>query len=498
MGKRMLRLALSALMLLAASAPAFAEDEHKIEYRPLSIGALEEFGQLGRGVYLMGPSQKGEVWTHDWIDHFGAFLTKQAIVDDRLYLSGGLGGIFQFRKPELVDPGFPGSQRKGFFIGPTQATAEYRLGDPEKPMFSLGAGMFPYKYNPDASDLGEFLYRSGAYPGFTVTGGYALVNNAAAYLQGAKASYRAGGFHGDLLLTTETNLAPLYDWSLGAIADYSVADGLLELGAGANLKRLIEVKPSRTSPHVQANGYIEYQGQAYTTNLNYYDYQSEFYKKKGTPEGTAKAAAFQAQHDLVEKLLDTAQTPIPPAMHYYTNAGLLLMARAAFDIKKLIGSDAFGPNDLRLYAEASVLGWKNYPVFYENRSERIPIMFGFNLPGFRFVDLISVQAEYYKSRWLNNTSQIANQAIPLPFFPIAGDTVASRTEWNDLARRDDWKWSILVQKKIAGYITLSGQVANDHLRLTSSRYYYGPQYDHNEITISGKDWYWMTQLSWGL
>jgi hypothetical protein len=109
-----------------------------------------------------------------------------------------------------------------------------------------------------------------------------------------------------------------------------------------------------------------------------------------------------------------------------------------------------------------------------------------------------VQAEYYGSKWLNNTSQIANSALPLPFFPLANDSVASRSEWNDLARHDDWKWSLLLQKTVAGTITFSAQVANDHLRMVSSRYYYGPQYDHNEITISKGDWYWMTQISWGL
>lgn len=488
----------AALLLFASAASAHAEEEHKIEYHPLSIGALEEFGQLGRGVYLMGPSQKGEIWTHDWIDHFGAFLTKEAVVDDHLFLSGGLGGIFQFRKPELVDPGFPGSQRKGFFIGPTVATAEYRFGSVDAPWLSLTAGMFPYKYNPDAANLGEYLYRSGAYPGYTVTGGYALINNTAAYLQGFKAAIRAGEFHADVLMTTETGLAPLYDWSLGIIADYSVAGGLLDLGAGVDFKRLLQVKPSRTSPHREANGYFRYQGNNYSTNLDYYSYQAEFYRKKGTPEGDAKAAAIQARYDLVEGLLNADSAAAKPDVHYYTNAGTLLMARASLDIKKLWNSEMFGPEDLKLYAEAALLGVKDYPVFYERRGDRIPVMAGFNLPGFRIFDLISVQMEYYKSRWLNNTSQIANDALPLPFFPIANDTVASRTDWNDLARRDDWKWSVLVQKKIAGFITLSGQVANDHLRMVSSRYYYGPQYDHNEITVSKDDWYWMTQISWGI
>ncbi|MDB5102980.1 MAG: hypothetical protein JWP91_669 [Fibrobacteres bacterium] len=490
-------IALAGLFSVAA-AVASAEDAPKVVYKPLAIGALQEFGQLGRGIYKTGPTQPGEVWTYDWIDHFGAFLTKEAVVNDRLFLTGGIGGIFQFRKPEVVDAGFPGSQHKGFFLGPTKAMADYHFGDPENPKVTLGAGMFMYKYNDDASDLGEYLYRSGAYPNYTVTGGYLLVNSAAANLQGLKSSLHFGNFKADLLLTTETSLAPLYDWSLGAIAGYSIAGGLLDLGAGVNFKRLIQVKPSRTSPHTDANGYLSVGGKYYSTNLNYYDNQSDFYTQKGTAEGTAKAAEIQAQRDMIDSLLDPNRTPIRPEMNYYTSAGIIMMAKASLDFKKLFASDLFGPQDLKLYTEAALLGLKDYPVFYTKKSERMPIMVGFNFPGFHFLDLISVQAEQFKSPWLNNTAQIANQAIPLPHFPIKSDLVASEKEWNDLATKDDLKWSILVQKKIGGYITWSAQAANDHMRLVSSRYYYGPQYDHNEITVSKKDWYWMTQLSWGI
>ncbi len=490
-------IAFAAYIGLAAIA-AFAEDEPKIESKPLAIGALQEFGQLGKGIYKIGPGQVGEVWTYDWIDHFGAFLTKEAVINDRLFLTGGLGGVFEFRKPEQVNPGFYGSQRKGFFIGPTKAMADYHFGEPADPEITLGAGMFMYKYNGDANNLGEYLYRSGAYPAYTVTGGYVLVNSAAANLQGLKSSFHFGDFRADLLLTTETNLAPLYDWSVGAIASYSIAGGLLDLGAGVNFKRLIQVKPSRTSPHDPTNGYFKVGGKGYSTNLNYYDYQVQFYNKKKTAPDSVKAAVFQAQYDLVDSLMDPARTPAPPKVEYYTNAGILGMARASLDLKKLFQSDMFGPQDLKLYTEVAILGFKNYPVFYEKISERMPMMFGINLPGFHFLDLISVQVEQYKSPWLNNTSQIANDAIPLPIFPTASDTVASKKDWNDLATKDDLKWSILVQKKIGSYITFSAQAANDHMRMVSSRYFYGPQFDHNEVTVSKSDWYWMTQLSWGI
>ena len=518
-----------------------AEDEPRIVSKPLGIGALQEFGQLERGIYKIGPGNVGEVWTNDWMDHFGAFLTKEAVVDERLFLSGGLGGVFEFRKPERVDPGFYGSQRKGFFIGPTKAVAEYHFGDPAKPYLTIGSGMFMYKYNQDAFDLGEYLYRSGAYPAYTSTGGYVVVNSAAANLQGFKSSLDLGSFKADLLLTTETNLAPLYDWSLGGVVSYSIADGLLDLGAGVNFKRLIQVKPSRTSKNVDDNGYFVKDGKTYSSNSNYYNRQVEFYTNKKTAAANlqaaaeARKAALEANHTAADSQLATIEgtkaasyaataaveagkaaviqvdadtvnavialdnsDPNKPKINHYTNAGILLMGRASLDLKKIFKSDLFGPQDLKLYSEIALLGVKNYPIFYEKRSDRMPIMVGFNLPGFKIFDLVAVQVEQYKSPWLNNTSQIAGDAIPLPAFPIGSDSIASVNEWNDLATKDDFKWSILIQKKLGNFITFSAQAANDHMRVVSSRYFYGPQFDHNEVTVSKSDWYWMTQLSWGI
>lgn len=383
-------------------------------------------------------------------------------------------------------------------MGPTRAVAEYHFGDPKNPYLTLGSGMFMYKYNQDANDLGEYLYRSGAYPAYTVTGGYVLVNSAAANVQGAKASLSLGNLKADFLVTTETNLAPFYDWSLGGIVSYSIADGLLDLGAGVNLKRLFSVKQNRTSKSALANGYFTLGGQNYTTKTDYYSHQIEFYNNNNNHVDSVKAAALQVLMDTVNAITSPSRIDNKPEILYYTNAGILLMGRASLDLKKIMSSDLFGPQDLKLYSEIAVLGLKNYPVFYTKVTERMPIMFGINLPTFRLLDLLSVQGEVLRSPWLNNTAQIANGTNPVPALPQAFDRVASKNEWNDLATKDDWKWSILAKKKIGNFITISGQAANDHMRMVSSRYFYGPQYDHNEITVSSDHWYWMTQISWGI
>lgn len=509
-----------ACMLFALLPGSAVCSEPKIESLPLSVGALQEFGYVVDGLYNAG-GQNSVISRMEWVDHLGAFITKEAVVDDRLHLSAGLGGIFQFRKPETVGLGFLYHQRKAYFVGPTRAEAVYHFGDLEQPWLKLGAGMFPYKYNPDASNLGEYLFRSGAYPTYTITGGYAIIDNAGAQLEGVKANFRSGNFRADLLLFTETTLAPLYDWSLGAVVGYSLGDGLLDVGAGVNFQHLLQVKPSRTARELNKNSYFTYNGKDYTGYSDYYNYPAVFYSAKADSLDLvlataasaadsmrlsaqaagfrAKAAPLAADGALVDSLLALPESdPGRPKLNHYTASATLLMARFTLDVKKLFGTEFFKPQDLKLYGEVNLLGVKDYPILYADRMARMPVMLGFNLPGFKLLDLISLQAEYQKSPWMNNTYQRGTASINLPYLPNSTDDVMSKTDYFDMKHKDDFKWSVLLRKSLHRNVNLSAQFASDHLRLTSSQFYYGPQFDHNEITAFDNQWYWMTQISWGI
>lgn len=517
---QMTRASLVAFTLFSLFPGVASSDEPKVESRPLSIGALQEFGYVVDGLYNAG-GQNSVISRMEWVDHLGAFLTKEAVVNDRLFLSAGLGGIFQFRKPETVGLGFLYHQRKTFFIGPTRAEAVYHLGDLERPWLKIGTGIFPYKYNPDAVNLGEYLFRAGAYPTYSVTGGYAIVGNAGAQLEGFKANFQAGNLRADLLLFTETTLAPLYDWSLGLVAGYTLGDGLLDIGAGVNFQRLLQVKPSRTARRLNKNSYFTYNGKEYTGYSDYYNYPAAFYASKAdsmeaslglatTQADSAriqalaagfrtKAAPYTTDGALVDSLLALPETdPGRPQLDYYSAAGVLLMARFAFDVKNLFDVAAFGPQDLKLYGEVNLLGVKDYPILYADKQARMPVMVGFNLPGFKLLDLIAVQAEYQKSPWLNNTYQRGTASINLPYLPNSTDAAMSKVDYFDMKHKDDFKWSVLLRKNLHRNVSLSAQVASDHMRLTSSQFYYGPQFDHNEVTAFDNQWYWMTQLSWGI
>ncbi len=500
----MQRTALSALACLA-----MAQGEDRVEYKPLQIGAFHEFGSVVKGIYQAGGGSAQEKEA-EWIDHLGASLTAEAVVNERWIVAAGLGGVFQFRKPETVGAGFDYHQRKGFFNGPTRSEILYLFGDVDDPWLKLGVGAFGYKYNPDAGNLGEYLFRSGPYPTVLMTGGYTIIGNAGAGLQGAKANFKAGNLQADLFLLTETTIAPLYDFSLAGVVGYSFGEGLFDIGAGVNLKRIFPVRPSRTQTKSIENGYVTLGGEEYSTNSGYYAAQADFYAfaaDSATARGdaaaaaayTAKSEAAAAKRDIVDTWIgETFASPETAAKpEYYTHTGILLMGRASLHVGRLLDAEWVGETGLKLFAEAAVLGVQNYPVFYEKMSERMPVMFGMNLPTFGWFDLITVQGEYLKTSWMNNTYKVGVSALAVPYYAGASDEFMSQKEYMDAAGENSLKWSMLAKKSF-GRLTFSVQAANDHLKLVSSRFYYGPQFDHNEITAAPDHWHWMTQISWGL
>ena len=488
-------------LLLIASAMG---EEPQVALKPLSIGALQEFGILGSGHF--GKNASG--FTDEWVDHFGAFVTQSGDVSDKLAFDVGLGGIFQFEKPENVSPAWGGTQYKDFFMGPTVADLKYKIGPADNPFATLQFGLFSYKYS-SANNLGEYLFRSGPYPTFLWTGGYALLNNTSTGMQGLRVNVsRIPHLDVDLFLTSETFVPPLYDFSLGGVAKYDIGNGMLTLGGGFQLKRLISLHDYRTTVKSDANSYFTEGGVTYTGNVDYYLGQKTFFDKAGaaaTLKGDAAAAtADKAKSDSLQntiaflkgRLADTAT--VKPALSYYTTAGTLLMGMFTFDPKKIINSELFGAEDLKLYGEVSVLGWKNYPIFYEKRTDRMPFMLGFNLPGFKVLDLISLEWEYFHSPWINSFSELGQSNGATPDLPNGQDDWSSKNAYNDVAGKDNTSWSLLVKKTVAHSITISGQVARDHVRMPSFQSWFGPGLDPNEALSTSKDWYWMLQFAFGI
>lgn len=523
-------LAWAAALTIAAGATAVrSEDGPDLKMSPLRFGAVHEFGLFERGLTF----KEVQEFEDEWMDHFGAFFTQEAVLNGHLSLKAGLGGVFMFPKPEAPDEEFGGSQFKAFYVGPTIAEAMYHVGGVESSVFSFGGGMFPYKYNPDATNLGEYLFRSIPYPTVLMTGGLTAIGGNAAVLQGARASLRMGGLSADLLLTTETSIAPLYNGSLALVGGYRIADGLIDIGAGVNFRHLIQVRPSRTARRDRENTEFQVGGKWYSGEERYYSLPAAFLKSRydailadTTIIDKQDTTLYAGYHEL-ERIaalvkndttggagwripgttdwIDPATGRAAPEQHY-SASGILLMGRASVDLKKLIPSDMFSSQDLRIYAEAAVLGLKNYNIHYEKITDRMPIMAGINIPTFGVLDLFAVQMEYFKSPNLNNTYPIGNKNWNIPYLPEASDEVHSKEAYNDLTKEDDYAWSILMQKRFWSALTMSAQIARDHHRTFGNEWFFGSRFDPAEITHRGpglfdfekSSWYWMLQLGWNI
>ncbi len=512
------------LTLNFAAVPSHASDNPAIEYKPLSLGAFSEFGMLQSGRFSQNPAFHDE-----WVDHFGAYFVQSAVVDNDWFFNIGLGGIFEFQKPEVVNPEWGGTQYKNFFVGPSEANVEYRWLSGEGREIGLGFGQFGYKYNPDATNLGEYLFRTGPYPNYILTGGYSFINSAYANLQGLKARFHQGSLSVDLFLTTETVMPPLYDLSLAGVMKYSVGGGLLELGLGINAKRLIPIRPSKTSPQTMTNSYFTLGGVDYTGKESYYAEQANFYQRMlSRATNATDSATYSSQLNVYSMLADSVRIWTTPAeanltyfnnrngslsgtdsiairarsgiapMKYFTQSGVIADAMVSLDLKKLFTSEIFGPNDLRVFAEAALLGIKDYPVFYTKKSERLPIMLGVNLPGFHFFDVISIQWEHYASSHINSFYESLSSNEATPEIARGADSLFSKNAYMDIRTKDNTSWSILVQKQLVPGLKFRFQAARDHARMVSEKTYAGPMLDANEVLYTSKDWYWLVQFGFAI
>lgn len=515
-------IALAAALLSAGASGLGAAGEMQIEYKPLKVAGLQEFGIIRSGLLV----SDFKLLQEEWVDHFGTFITQEALINERLLVEVGLGGIFQFGKPEEVGEVFGGSQYKMFFVGPSIAKGTALFGDPDRPALSVSGGLFPFKYNPDAANLGEYLFRTGPYPTYIFNGGLLTVGDNAAYLQGFQANARIGGLDASVFVTTETAIAPFYDWSLSALVQYRTPGGLLEAGAGVKFNRLLPVDKDRTVRKEVENSYFIKHGKAYAGDKQYYTNPHSFYDFKiTTAAGTADSInipRYTQKRDSLKLILDSMDVWLKASRRiaapddkgyaytqegvdslspsFYTPSGTIFMGRISLDLKTLFTSSRFRKEDMRLYAEAALLGWKNYPVYYENRLDRVPVMLGMNIPTFGILDLLAVQVERFHSPFENSTLSLGDKNHATPYLPQGVEEIPyfSKSDYNDITTRDDWAWTVLMRRNVLSTLSVSAQFAKDHMRTVGTDWSYQAKLEPNTDLHSLSDWYWMVQVAWGI
>ena len=364
----------SIFMILLFFTAGFAEDSQPEKKISLSGLVALEAGQFVRGSYF---KLYGIPYKKRWLGRGQSNITVNATINPHLQVTAGLE--VECLAPfyaKYVYPGLNDVYYNGYI---TEAKGVFSWGIDHS--FKLGIGKFDFKYNPDSRDLGEHMFRSTPYPQTLWTDfDFSMVR-----LVGFHFDHTWKGFKQQLLFTTATDHFPLWDWTPSYIASLNIRN-IVELGGGISLHRMISVNEALTRPTLDD----EYPNHVPALDRKYY----------------------------INGNGDSLMVPF---------SGVILMARLAFDPKRIFlpeGDDGiFGREDLRIYSEASILGVKDYPMTdtmvqpafaYDNIWKRIPFMFGFNIPTFRILDVLSCELEYWGNPYPNSLEDVirSNQASP--------------------------------------------------------------------------------------
>lgn len=338
----------------------------------------------------------------------------------------------------------------------TESRLSWYMGEKEAPSLKITVGSFPYKYNRDVRNLGLYLFRGSVYPGILMGGfGDFAADTTKSTQLGANVHHAMGNFSHDIILNSERDLPPTFDWSLGYVAKYK-AFNALEIGAGVNFYRLIAYDEELRTP-----------GKIATADL-------------GGPAQKAKYIEVDSTN------------PAAPDTVFFTHQGTKVMAMASLDLKPLFGIES-NSDAWKIYSEVAVIGTQDYGKTYGKIGERIPIMFGVNFPTPSWLDHINFEVEHYGSPYRNDLARLGNnnvvadwtiQGHPIPSpKPVsnADFNIDAAGNWTDVNTGnviavkgtaldkesntlDNLKWSLYLDKTVAGHITFMGQLANDHYR----------------------------------
>ena len=454
---------MTGVVLLAVSL-VFADVGLKTVNEDISLGitgdASMQAGQAKNYYY------KDDIeYNHQWIQQNFLHLGIDATYSKKLQIKMGIEGRLWYSLPD--QSGKTTGQAYALYdktltYSLYEACGTYLfsnlLGSPLS--LSITAGLFRYKYNPEVRNLGEYLFRSLAYPAVLIN----YFDQTDARLAGIKISSDLPldedflKLHGDLMLTFETEMYPFFDATPSFVGNCMIGK-FLDVGLGVSLYHVLPVNSSLTRPQTDPRNLYIKNGHTY----------------------------------------------------FYTYGGTKLMARLSFDPKGIlqyVGAEEiaslFGKEDLKIYSEAALLGLENYPHNdsvkspqqnkgnlwgYDTLSHKIPVVMGFNFPGFKVLDLISFEFEWYGCSYpmnLANAVRLGGQyAYPIP---------AEYTKPLWWYTSDNWKWSVYAKKMLANnHLSIILQFARDHMRF---QHILDEPKVYEEALVRPNDWWWTTKVAW--
>jgi len=384
----------------------------------------------------------------------GAQLTLKAVLSERLRIAAGVGvaGGSTLAASPTVKGGYAPATVDAY-VDAANFTYQAYAGTNSK--VSITGGLFSYIYNPDAKNLGLYLLRGPVYPGILISGFETKHVLPTANLLGLQVRHQWGAFTEDFLLSSDMEFYPFFDLSPAYVASYQVHPSF-RIGAGVNFHHLISVDEKLTSGHSQQDRWKYISASGDTTNLGF--------------------------------------------------NGTKVMANASFDPKPLLGGNGiFGAEDLKLYGEVAIIGLNTdeaHKAIYGDLTDRMPVMVGFNLPVFNYLEHLSLEVEWYGAKSEDNLdgyNTSGSSASPTPY-PTNWNTTFDKANASTTAprvKRDDWKWSVHGSRMIQEHVLLSFQVANDHYRPGIFDGYADSNPPHRyALMVTPKDWYTSLKLAY--
>jgi hypothetical protein len=462
-GKKKFLVKTAAVTLCAVSLVSAAV-QLKTENEDVSLAITGDAGfQAGQAVKYFYQVKGTQEYHNQWIQQSLLHLGLDALYSKKLRIKIGIEGRMWFSLPDQ-SKGTSGQAYalydKTFSYSIYEACGTYLFNNVFNNFsLSITAGLFRYKYNPDVRNLGEYLFRSLAYPAVLIN----YFDQTDTRLAGVKISADmplADDFlklHGDLMFTFETELYPFFDATPSFIGNCGIGN-ILDVGLGVSLYHLFPMNDSVTRPQISP--------------------RSMYLLKNGNA-------------------------------NYYTYAGTKLMARISFDpkgiLRQYIGADRmaslFGNEDLKIYSEAAVLGLEKYPANYtvagdDNRwgydtlSHKIPVVMGFNVPGFKVLDLVSLEVEWYGCTYPMNLYDAVRKGN-YNAYPIPSNFYGMPASWYT---SDNWKWSVYARKMLANnHCSIILQIARDHMRF---QHLLDEPKVYEEALVRPNNWWLTTKVTW--
>lgn len=490
----------------------------ELEIHPNNFGASVDFGQVVRS--------QGKLPENQPITRSAAYMAMSATLEDNFDINLGMGGVFWYALPEknfrdrLLLSGF----------GVGQAEGVYAFGDPENPKAKLHMGLFTHKYNPDARNLGEYLFRSGAYPGYIWSGGWSYFNSASYLAQGLLLNLPTlgGKVSHDFGLYIERNITPTHDLSPAYLVTVKPSS-TFEFGAGLVWQNGLSLRgDSVLAPGQRLNAYYK-SGPYANVPLSPSDRDKPGYERGDTaivPAGDPRIGnSISGRYHLGNPAayIDSAGNGTPNSqLGYYSFKAIKLMARASLDVGNLLAG--LKADEFKVYAEWAWMGVQNQPFYYDKPSERMPVMFGLNLPTFGLLEVLNVELDYRNSVFENTLALAWDQKLPVPVASQTDNPLTYREAGRrlfvdeavsqgqspeaadsaftaDLGRRTTmaseraWHWSIYAKRRIFESVSLTAQVASDHLRHFDIVF---ATPSSTPATQRTKDWYYVLRVEFGI